>query len=82
MRKLLYPVALVVAFIGSQVPLYLAATDAVYTSYCDTDAWFELNKCLLDPVNAIIGSVFYFITIFVVIAVGYELAVLIKKWLR
>ncbi len=79
MRNWIYPLALIIAFIMSQMPLYLSSVNAVYTSYCDTDAWFTLQRCLLDPINSIIGSTFFFIITFVLIVVLYKLFVFIKN---
>lgn len=40
----------------SQLPLYLASIDSAHSSFCDTDVWFELGKCMLDTHAAIVGA--------------------------
>ena len=59
MRKFVCPISLVIAFVISQIPLYLSSKNSTYTSYCDTEAWLEFQKCLLDPIHALIGATFF-----------------------
>jgi len=61
--KASYVFLALVSFGISQLPIYLASVDSAQSSFCDTDAWFEFGKCMLDPQAAIVGSgLVFFIT--------------------
>lgn len=62
-----------ISFAVSQIPLFLASVDSAYSSFCNTEAWFELQVCLFEPRLAILGGSVLFFASSIVGVIGIEL---------
>jgi len=60
------------SFLISLFPLYISKINITYTSFCDTEAWFELQKCLISPTESIIVIVFLYFFAFVILSLTFK----------
>lgn len=67
------------SFFISQVPVMLAYNALVYTSLCDSTAWYESGKCVLDPIYTIMFSSVLFFSSLIVLLVARKVIGFLSK---
>lgn len=77
--RVFYTISALLAFAVAQLPLYLASVDSRRSAWCDTDTWYTLGKCSLDPVVSIIGVSVTFCAILLVLIACAELVLWLLK---
>lgn len=65
MKNKKYLFVSILSLLFSQIPFLLVSMDSVYTSYCDIEAWFELQKCLIEPIIVISVTIIFYLLFFI-----------------
>ena len=71
-RYRVYLFLVLLSGVFSILPFVMLSREIVYISLCDVEAWFDLGRCLVSPVDVVVYFVgLFFLSVIVLIGV-YE----------